>query len=143
MLVFCSVLFLVSLQASSAIFLAARDFDIALPMKPHPWWEVFLGNATNQGNDLVDVANAILGISNSRLGTKEDRKGNKPKGCDSDMYADWLGASYGFIPPYITHSKNDEEGSCAEKSFNGPDSFLWFYYKDLFDKEIQNESSST
>lgn len=115
--------------------MAARDFNVLLPMKPHPWWKVFLGNESSKGNDLVDVANAILGTCNLHLGTEKDRKANEPKGDGIDLHVEWLVASQGFVCSLVKNS--------TEKSLNDPDSFLWFYYKDLFDeKEIQNKSCS-
>lgn len=119
-------------QACSAIFLAARGFNIVLPMKPRPWWEVFLGNEKIKGNELIDVANAIFGTCNLHLGMEKDCKvANEPK---SDVYVDWLVATKGFV-----RSINKEDS--IEKIFNSPDSFLYFYHKELFEKDIPNESS--
>jgi len=132
--------------------LAARDFNIALPLKPRPWWEVFIGNQINKGNELVDVANAILGTCNLHLGMEKGHNIlNEPSGIDGsskggvpnerknnddddiNLYSDWLAASKGFIRSLVNNSNQDN----IEKSFNDPDSFLWFCQKETFDKEIQ------
>ena len=127
-----------SFQASSAILLAARDFNVLLPMKPRPWWEIFLGNEDTKGNELVDVANAILGTCNLRVGAENGLKAEEVKVNTSDACIDWLVATKGFVRSRV---KTKEEGGSSEKSFNDPDSFLWFYYNDLFEKTMQNQSA--
>ena len=107
-------------------------------MKPHPWWEVFLGNENNEGNDLVDVANAILGTCKLHMAREEDRNANEPRSDAIDLYVDWLVSSKGFVRSIVKSNKDDP----IEKNFNDPDSFLWFYHKELFEKEIQNEANS-
>ncbi len=81
-------------------------------MTPRPWWQVFLGTNNKKGKDLADVANAILGVC--RL----------VGGHDLELQKGWLVATKGFVRP-------------LGKAFNDSDSFLWFYLKDFFDKEIQ------
>ena len=82
-------------------------------MTPRHWWQVFLGTNDNKGKDLADVANAILG-------TRKLVEG----GDDLESKKDWLVATKGFVRP-------------LGKTFNDSESFLWFYHKDFFDKEIQ------
>eukprot|EP00531_Pseudo-nitzschia_arenysensis_P015830 CAMPEP_0116123636 /NCGR_PEP_ID=MMETSP0329-20121206/4851_1 /TAXON_ID=697910 /ORGANISM="Pseudo-nitzschia arenysensis, Strain B593" /LENGTH=371 /DNA_ID=CAMNT_0003617559 /DNA_START=31 /DNA_END=1146 /DNA_ORIENTATION=+ len=99
--------------ATATIFLTACDFGIVLPMTPRHWWQVFLGTNDSKGKDLADVANAILG-------TRKLVEG----GDDLESKKDWLVATKGFVRP-------------LGKTFNDSESFLWFYHKDFFDKEIQ------
>ena len=74
----------------------------------------------------MDVANAIFGTCNlQHLGMG----GND----DMNLYADWLAASKGFLRSLVNNSKQED----TEKSFNDPDSFLWFCQQETFDKEIQ------
>jgi hypothetical protein len=129
--------------------LAARDFNIVLPTKPRPWWEVFIGGKINRANELVDVANAILGICSLHLGMEEnsfqlneqkaiDNKGapNNERKDDNDynsLHMDWLIASQGYVRSLLVN--NGEEDN--EKSFLDPDSFLWFCQKETFEKEIK------
>ena len=125
------------MQASSSIFLAARDFDITLPIEPIPWWEVFLGNESTTKSELMDVANVILGICRLHLGTGLNCKEEESEGDITDFCADWFIASKGFVRSL---AKSNDEG-CHEKSFNDPGSFLWFYQKEMFEKAIPNESN--
>ena len=130
--------------------MAARDFNIVLPTKPRPWWEVFIGKKINRANELVDVANAILGICSLHLGMEEnsfqlneqkaiDNKGvpdNERKDDDDNdnsLHMDWLIASKGYVRSLLVN--NGEEDN--EKSFLDPDSFLWFCQKETFEKEIK------
>ena len=120
-LCFCSVRTIQ--KASSAIFLAARDFGIALPMAPRPWWQVFLGTNDNKGKDLAEVANAILGTYKNKLVVVVQQE---QKDLSNDVI-DWLIATKGFVRPLVPDGK----------AFNDSESFLWFYYKDFFEKEMQ------
>jgi len=106
--------------ASSAILLASRDLDIALPIKPRPWWQVFLGDSNIKSQELVDVANCILAISRFEK--------------DGKTEADWMGSFYGFLRSLIPRTEDNET------SFNDPSSFLWEYQKELFDKELGNNA---
>ena len=107
-----------------------------LPIKPRPWWEVFLGNDENndKGNQLVDAGNAILGSCNLHLGMEKGyckEEANEPR-AGEDVYVDWLVATKGFV-------RSIDNGDSTEKSFNNPDSFLYFYHEELFEKDIPNE----
>lgn len=44
----------------AAIFLACMDNSIGLPMKPYPWWEVFVGPSREK--ELATVCNAMLAL---------------------------------------------------------------------------------
>ena len=99
--------------------MAARDFGIELPMTPRPWWQVFLGNESNKGNDLADVANAILGTCNLLTGIEQELTANDA--------IDWLVATKGFVRSLVAEGK----------TFNNSDSFPWFCHKEFFEKEIQ------
>lgn len=92
-------------------------------MKPRPWWQVFLGNENTSltGKDLVDVANAILGTCNLQQELEVIE-------CKTDAI-DWLVATKGLVRSLVTENK----------AFHSSDSFLWFYHKEFFEKEIQNE----
>ncbi|CAB9514755.1 Cyclin [Seminavis robusta] len=46
----------------AAIYLACRDMKIELPMKPAPWWQLFLGKDDKCGENVATAANAILGL---------------------------------------------------------------------------------
>uniref|UniRef100_A0A7S4AKQ4 Cyclin-like domain-containing protein n=2 Tax=Pseudo-nitzschia australis TaxID=44445 RepID=A0A7S4AKQ4_9STRA len=133
-----SVRYLPEIIASSAILLAARDFNTMLPVEPRTWWEVFIGNEVNKGQELVDVANAILGTCNLHLGMGKGREESN-KGEDEDdikkLYVDWLAASEGFLRSLVNTSNQED----VEKSFNDPDSFLWYCQKETFEKEIQKQ----
>eukprot|EP00934_Nitzschia_sp_Nitz4_P001730 Nitzschia sp. Nitz4//scaffold2_size372955//63787//65101//NITZ4_000373-RA/size372955-snap-gene-0.65-mRNA-1//-1//CDS//3329546626//1730//frame0 len=89
--------------AATTIFLAARDFQLELPMAPQPWWETFVGKAKT--DDIASVANTILGFCNLDSSDQHETK--------MDSYA----ASRGFIPSLVRKEGNG--------SFNDPDSFLW------------------
>ena len=94
-------------------------------MKPRPWWQVFLGNENTSriGQDLSNVANAILGVSHlqQQLEAKE---------FNADTI-DWSVATKGFVRSLVAEEKG---------AFHNSESFLWFYHKEFFEKEIQNES---
>jgi hypothetical protein len=47
-------------QACAAIYLACYQNNILLPLKPRPWWEVFIG--TNHEQDLSNICNALLAL---------------------------------------------------------------------------------
>ena len=96
-----------------------------LPINPRPWWEVFIGSQINKANELVDVANAILGTCNLCSGTKSNSN-------DITLHADWLAASKGFVHSLVKSKDNE-----SDRSFNDPDSFLWFCQKEMFEKEIK------
>ena len=92
-------------------------------MKPRPWWQVFLGNenTSRTGKDLADVANAILGACNLQ---------QELEGTESKINAiDWLVATKGLVRSLVAENK----------AFHSSESFLWFYHKEFFEKEIQNE----
>lgn len=111
-------------------------------MKPLPWWKVFIGN---KANEVVDVANAILGTCNMHLEMKDECKANEPKhdynkgvpikrnkkNENVNLYIDWMAISYGFLPSLISN-----DGKMKEKSFNDPDTFVWFCQKEMFETEI-------
>ena len=93
-------------------------------MKPRPWWQVYLGNENTSrvGQDLSNVANAILGVSH----LEQQLEANV---FDTDAI-DWAVATKGFVRSLV-----------AEKgAFHNSESFLWFYHKEFFEKEILNES---
>ena len=85
-------------QTCAAIYLAAADFDLTLPVEPRPWWEFFVGNTTNsnnmsRGQQISTTANAILGLH-------EYERSNP--------------SFKGFLPSLVPGG-----------SFNDPGSFLW------------------
>lgn len=49
-------------KACSAILMASSNYNVELPLVPHPWWEVFVG--PNRNEDLSTVCNAILAVCN-------------------------------------------------------------------------------
>jgi hypothetical protein len=108
------------LQACTAIYLAARDFAIALPASPRPWWEVFVGPHKN--HLMATVGNAILGLGGGGGGGGGGDN-------DDDDAVDVLLASKGFVASLV------KEG----ESFNDPGSFLWDHQKSL----IVGSSSSS
>jgi hypothetical protein len=85
-------------QTCAAIYLAATDLKLTLPMKPEPWWERFLGTEGSTKRDggvkIATVANAILGLM--------EYERTSPT------------VMMGFLPSLIPGG-----------SFNDPDSFLW------------------
>lgn len=48
--------------ACSAILMASSNYNVELPLVPHPWWEAFVG--PNRNEDLSTVCNAILAVCN-------------------------------------------------------------------------------
>ena len=92
-------------------------------MAPRPWWQVFLGTNDNKGKDLAEVANAILGTYKNKLVVVVVQQEQK----DLNDAIDWLIATKGFVRPLVPDGK----------AFNDSESFLWFYYKDFFEKEMQ------
>ena len=116
--------------------LAARDFNTTLPVEPCTWWEVFIGNEDNKGQELVDVANAILGTCNLYLGMGKGQEESNEREGDDDikkLYVEWLAASKGVLRSLVNTSDQED----VERSFNDPNSFLWFCQKETFEKEIQ------
>jgi hypothetical protein len=114
--------------------LAARDFDVTLPNKPRPWWQVFLGSQGNKAQELVDVANSILGLYNLRLlAVTENKTTDQTAGSttEEDVAIDWVVAISGFVKSLVTRKADHET------SFNDPDSFLWEYQKEVLEKEVQ------
>jgi hypothetical protein len=97
------------MQASSSILLAAKDFDISLPLSPCPWWEVFIGK--DKTKELATAANVILGLV-----VKTETS-----------WIDSLVASRTFV-----------KSLKKEPSFNDPESFLWDHQKDLFELRKPN-----
>ena len=75
--------------------IASSNHNVELPLKPRPWWEVFIGPDRNQ--DVSNVCNSILAV-----------------GDENDL--DNRRAKYAFVSSLI-----QDPGS----SFNDPDSFLW------------------
>jgi len=61
-----SVRFSAQVIASSAILVAARDWNMTLPHTPRPWWQVFLGDDPSGAQELVDAANSISGLCHLR-----------------------------------------------------------------------------
>lgn len=82
----------------ASIYLACLDKSIRLPMKPYPWWEVFVG--PNRGKDLATVCNAMLAL-----------------GDDMSMVG-YARAMRTFVPSIVRKEK-------ATGSFNDPGSLLW------------------
>eukprot|EP00536_Pseudo-nitzschia_multiseries_P009340 jgi/Psemu1/258030/estExt_Genewise1Plus.C_2580028 len=144
-----SVRYLPEVIASSAILLAARDFNMSLPVEPRPWWKVFIGNEAHKGQELVDVANAILGTCRLHSGTttttttttmEQSTPGDRTNRDPETLRVDWLAASRGFLPSLI--GRNDRDGT-EKKGFNDPDSFLWFCQSETFEKELQKSNSNS
>lgn len=42
--------------------MASSNYNVELPLVPHPWWEAFVG--PNRNEDLSTVCNAILAVCN-------------------------------------------------------------------------------
>ena len=122
-------------QASSAILLAARDFDVALPTKPRPWWQVFLGDQQHKVQELVDVANSILGLSSlQKSGSMMGKISTSQKDVENDgHFVDWMVASYGFVKSLV---KGTGDEAAAATTFNDPNSFLWEYQREVLEKEL-------
>ncbi len=93
-------------------------------MKPRPWWQVFLGNDNTSriDEDLSNVANAILGVSH----LQQELEANEFK---TDALH-WSVATKGFVRSLVAENR----------TFHDSESFLWFYHKEFFEKEMQNES---
>lgn len=121
--------------AAGVILLATRDLNIMLPTKPRPWWEVFIGSDKTTANELVDVANTLSVLCNLCDQRKDaDSIGSQHVlQCDDDkiVYIDWLVASKGYVRSLV----NVEDNGI---SFLDPDSFLWLYQKETFEKIINN-----
>ena len=95
-------------QTCAAIYLAAVDFDLPLPVTPRSWWEFFLskddsnvkqngGKASrckSRGEEVSTVANALLGL-------REYERNNPP--------------NKGYLTSFVPNGG----------SFLDPDSFLW------------------
>lgn len=108
-----------------------------LPTKPRPWWEVFIGSDKTTANELVDVANTISVLYNLCDQRKDaDNIGSQyVLQCDDDkiVYIDWLVASKGYVRSLVKGGFEDNG-----ISFLDPDSFLWLYQKETFEKIINN-----
>lgn len=96
-------------QTCAAIYLAAVDFDLSLPVTPRRWWEFFLGKddsnakqengdkaprCKSRGEEVSTVANALLGL--------REYEHNNP-------------SSKGYLTSLVP----------SGGSFLDPDSFLW------------------
>ena len=139
MVVDLSVRFSAQVIASSAILVAARDWNMTLPHTPRPWWQVFLGDDPSGAQELVDAANSISGLCHLRrhlLTNQMTESGEKDRSGwqkEKDAVVDWAVASYGLVKSLVVRIEDDETG------FNDPHSFLWEYQKELFEKEIAKD----
>jgi hypothetical protein len=109
-----SVRFSAQVIASSAILLAARDWNMTLPHTPRPWCHLRRHLLTNQMTESGE----------------KDRSGWQQ---EKDAVVDWAVASYGLVKSLVVRIEDHETG------FNDPDSFLWEYQKELFEKEIAKD----
>jgi hypothetical protein len=141
-------------KASSAILLASRDTVVELPTEPTPWWEVFLGkekdNSSNyndstssQAQDIVDVANSILGMITSRShivdGTDDDDDNN-------NKTMEWCMVNKGFIKSLVVvekkknSGKEEDDDDENEQHFLDPDSFMWDHQNTMFAKLMEKQT---
>ena len=109
--------------ASSAIWLAANDLDITLPVSPCPWWEVFIGK--NKTQQLVNAANAILGLVTKSSASSSSQNQETE---EEDIWLDSLVALCGFVKPLLPNNTG----------FNDVGSFLWDHQKDLIELKQPN-----
>ncbi|KAG7342597.1 cyclin-like protein [Nitzschia inconspicua] len=114
--------------ASAAILLTSQCYAVSLPQSPVPWWHVFVGQ--QHGQALVDVANVMAGLSvSATMSTTIQEKSHTNNNKMNDTSIDWLLATKGFVRSLVTRTDDHET------SFNDPNSFLWEYQKEVFEKK--------
>lgn len=136
--------------ACAAILLTAKEHNVPLPSNNNNhntngtttscWWQVFIGR--EKGQELANAANAMAGLVAIKKradaillqskcgdgGTLADDTDDTT--MDDDDALDWLLATHGFVRSLVTRTADQET------SFNDPNSYLWEYQKDVFEKQL-------
>ena len=79
--------------------MAAKDANLSLPMKPRPWWQVFVGHTHEK--DLSTICNALVALQDERISGDAFRT---------------------FLPSLLSEQSHN---NANDNGFNDPGSFLW------------------